>query len=175
VNQRSDDHLAALSEGWSREPEVHPGVTRLLAVDQTASWAAAFYFGLFDDGDWATNTLLLRRVGEGWEEMTRWVERFGLATSLGGAERRLERSTVHISEPQLHRGGGCIWRGGRAFSDDRFAASGISGVKVTCPHDEHVANVVAPASAVVVVVVGSGRLTALDQNGHAVGPSRLVD
>jgi hypothetical protein len=35
--------------------------------------------------------------------------------------------------------------------------------------------VVPPANAVVIVVVGSGRLTALDENGHAVGFPRIID
>lgn len=56
-----------------------------------------------------------------------------------------------------------------------FAASGVSAVHVTGPGDTHVAKVAGPANAVVVVIVGSGRLTALDGDGHRVGPSRNVD
>jgi len=51
----------------------------------------------------------------------------------------------------------------------------LSAVHVTGSGDTHVAKVAGPANAVVVVIVGSGRLTALDGDGHRVGPSRNVD
>jgi hypothetical protein len=148
----------------------------LLAVDRTQLWAAAFRFCVHEDGDWVNDTVLLRHRADGaWEDMTS-----GGARGSGWPVPWTVPAEGWDGRPLIF-----LSRNGLVVEDDAgdeielsamsgFAGAQVAAVRVTSRHDEHVAHVVPPANAVVVLVLGSGRLTALDENGHPVAEPRNV-
>lgn len=176
MSRLQPDILRALTDGLTTGPELLPGAMRTLAIDRAKIWAAAFRFRVYDDGDWVNDTVLLRQLEDGtWEDMTRGGAR--------GSGWRLP----WVVPPDGWNGHlmSFVSRNGLVVEDvsgaevdlsavSGFAAAGVAAVRVSTRHDDHLAPVVAPANAVVALMLGPGTLTPVDEQRKPLGPPRAV-
>lgn len=176
MSQVSADVLHAVSDGMVTGPELRSGAMRLLAVDRTGIWAAAFRFRVYDDGDWVNDTILLRQLPDGtWEDMTSggargsgWRLPWVVPTDGWGGEM-LSFVSCNSIVVEDRRGEEV-----ELSAMSGFAAAGVATVRVTTRHGEHLAPVIPPANAIVALIVGTGHLVPLDDRGESLGPPRSV-